>query len=628
MTTRDQIQGWSEWALLGLLVVGLSFSVLATGAARPQDLGIAQLILCAALVLWVASLWIAPPDRLFVAPACWGVIVFGLYAAAWYPSAEIEYVARREVTYVAYLATVFWIAALVLRKSEFTSLFTHLLVGIAVIVAGYGIYQFASGSDRVWHFIRPAQYAGRASGTFICPNHYAALLGMLFPLALGRAFLGRCHFATRLILGYAALVLLAGIAFSLSRGAWLASGFTLIFLFFQLVRRRAGRWLAVGLLIVVGAGVYMFVQRVPQVADRLSFDRSLNTANEMRTRLWMWQSAWAMWHEQPWIGVGPGHFDYRFPKYRVRLAQYRPGRAHNDFLNLLVDWGVVGAGIGLITLGLLAWHGFGGWKRLRRDGGDFKSSQSDRAGFLLGAAGGLLFAAIHSVVEFNLYVPATAGIAAALAGGMAAHTRFATSRYWLRLRIPVRFLTSVLALLIVALLASQSSRMRAEGHWLGLARALPTRPQQRLEPLIEARSIEPGNPDTLYEIGECHRLISWQGNSGWATSAREALSWYRRADLANPHSPYPPLRIGMCLDWLGTTDLGAPWFAEALRRDPLSYYVAALNGWHAFQVGNLEESQSWFERSLAIKIWPNPISDRYLRIVKRKRAELPEARQD
>jgi O-antigen ligase len=610
-------------ALCALLILGLGLSTVATGGARPQDLALAQWTLGVALTLWVISLWVAAPGRLFVAPVCWGVVVFGLYAAAWYPNAEIEYVARREVTYVAYLATVFWIAALVLRKSEFTSLFTHLLVALAVLVAGYGIYQFAAGSDRVWHFVRPAQYAGRASGTFICPNHFAAFLGMMFPLALGRAFLGRCHFATRLLLGYGAIVLLAGIAFSLSRGAWLASGLTLLFLLFQLVRRRAGRWLVLGLAVVIGSGTYLFVQRVPQVRERLSFDRSANTANEMRTRLWIWQSGWAMWRDQPWIGVGPGHFDYRFPQYRVRLAQFRPGRAHNDYLNLMADWGVLGAGIACATLGLLAWHGYTGWKRVRREGGDFSSSQSDRAGFVLGASGGLLFAVLHSVVEFNLYVPATAGVAAALAGGLAAHKRFATSRYWLRLGLPVRCLVSAFALAVVVLLAVQSLRMRDEGRSLELARALPTKPQQRLEHLLGAHAVEPGNPDTLYEIGECHRLVSWQGNAGWAEAAEEAMDWYQRADDANPHSPYPPLRIGMCFDWLGKTPLGAPWYAEALRRDPLSYYVAAIHGWHAFQLGELEQARSWFERSLEIKIWPNPISDRYLRIIRRKLAEAP-----
>ncbi len=625
MTARERLEYGIEWTLFVLLIAGLGFSVLATGAARPEDLAIAQIILGTALAVWVVSLWIAGPTRLFVAPACWGVLVFGLYAVAWYPHAEIEYVARHEVTYVAYLATVFWIAVLALRKSEFTNIFIHLLVTIAVLVAGYGIYQFATGSDRVWQFIRPVQYAGRGSGTFICPNHFAAFLGMTFPLALARAFLGRCHFATRLVLGYAALVLLAGITVSLSRGAWLATGVTLIFLLFQLVRRRSGRWLAVGLLIVVCSGVYLFVQRAPKVLERLSYEQSANTSNEMRTRLWMWESAWAMWQEQPWIGIGPGHFDSRFPNYRVRLAQYRPGRAHNDYLNLLVDWGVVGLSLGLVTLGLLAWHGYDGWRRVRREGGDFKSSQSDRAGFLLGAASGLLFAAVHSVVEFNLYVPATAGTAAALAGGLAAHTRFATSRYWFRLRLPMRVLVSIFGLLVVALLAVQSTRMRAEGRLLSEARALPTRPLERLEPLLEAQRIEPGNPDTLYEIGECYRLVSWQGNPGWADEAKDAMAWYRRADRANPHSPYPPLRIGMCLDWLGSTSLGAPWFDEALRRDPLSYYVSAMIGWHAMQEGDLDKAQSWFERSLSIKIWPNPISDRYLAIIKRKRAQTAAA---
>jgi hypothetical protein len=81
----------------------------------------------------------------------------------------------------------------------------------------------------------------------------------------------------------------------------------------------------------------------------------------------------------------------------------------------------------------------------------------------------------------------------------------------------------------------------------------------------------------------------------------------------------------MCLDWLGRTSLAEPFYAEALRRDPISYYVAAIHGWHAFQLGELEQAKSWFERSLEIKIWPNPISDRYLRIIRRKMAESPTA---
>lgn len=627
MKLRERVEGGAAWVLLTLLLAGLGFNVLATGGVRPEDLALAQFLLGIAIGLWVVFLWIGRANRLFVAPAVWGVLLFLVYGAVWYLWADIEYVARRELTYVTYLGGVFWIASLSLRNADCTRWFIHLLAVLAVLVAGYGIYQFATGSERVWTFIRPAQYAGRGSGTFICPNHYAAFLGMVFPLVLSRAFLGRCHIATRLLLGYAGVILLTGMALSLSRGAWIAGGATLLFLSFYLLRMRRGRWLAVGLLVVVCAGSYLFAQRVPQVVERLSIQRSTNAPHEMRTRLWIWQSGWAMWREQPWFGVGPGHFDHRFPEYRVRLAHHRPGRAHNDYLNVLADWGVMGAAILTLTLAILAWHGLKGWHLTRREGARTGSNQSDRASFLLGATGGLFFAAIHSVVEFNLYVAGTAGVAAALAGGLAAQARYTSGRGWLPLRWPTRVVISGLAILVVLLLTVQSGRMRAEGQWLSRARALPNQPQQRLEVLMEAHAVEPGNPDTLYEIGECHRLVSWQGDAGWEAAAMEAMEWYRRADGINPYSPYPAVHIGMCLDWLGHHELAECWFAEALSRDPLNYRVNALYGWHAFQRDDLAEAKSWFERSLAIKVWPNPIAERYLRIVRRMLAERPAAQE-
>ena len=78
-----------------------------------------------------------------------------------------------------------------------------------------------------------------------------------------------------------------------------------------------------------------------------------------------------------------------------------------------------------------------------------------------------------------------------------------------------------------------------------------------------------------------------------------------------------------CLDWLGQTSEAARWYEEALRRDPLNYYVAAIRGWHAVQVGQWQEARDWFQRSLEIKIWPNPIARRYLRIAERKLKETP-----
>ena len=75
----------------------------------------------------------------------------------------------------------------------------------------------------------------------------------------------------------------------------------------------------------------------------------------------MWSAAVQMWRDHFWWGVGPAHYDYRFREYRPETMQSRPGRAHNDYLNLLADWGTVG---GVIVLGR---HGCF-WRRIVENG--------------------------------------------------------------------------------------------------------------------------------------------------------------------------------------------------------------------------------------------------------------------
>ena len=65
-----------------------------------------------------------------------------------------------------------------------------------------------------------------------------------------------------------------------------------------------------------------------------------------------------MWLDHFWWGAGPAHYDYLFREYRPESVQLRPDRAHNDYLNLLADWGTAGgaivlAGMAIFVAGLV-----------------------------------------------------------------------------------------------------------------------------------------------------------------------------------------------------------------------------------------------------------------------------------
>src|ERR1017187_10383959 len=74
----------------------------------------------------------------------------------------------------------------------------------------------------------------------------------------------------------------------------------------------------------------------------------------LAVRLDIWTAAEQMWRDHFWWGVGPAHYNYRFREYRPESVQMSPDRAHNDYLNLLADWGAAGGIIvlaGMVTFG-------------------------------------------------------------------------------------------------------------------------------------------------------------------------------------------------------------------------------------------------------------------------------------
>jgi len=121
----------------------------------------------------------------------------------------------------------------------------------------------------------------------------------------------------------------------------------------------------------------------------------------------LWRSAALMWRDHFWFGVGPGHFDHRFREYRPEAVQRRPDRAHNEYLNTLADWGVVGALIICCLAGRARARGCPGVGDMSALGDGIQSNLSNKFAFVLGASLGLLALLVHSVVDYNITSPLT-----------------------------------------------------------------------------------------------------------------------------------------------------------------------------------------------------------------------------
>jgi O-antigen ligase len=627
---REVLDRWCERGILGFILSILVFGPLAYGADDTVPFLIIQGLTAVVLVLWIARLWLNPRPRFLWPPVCWAVLAFSLYAIVRYFTADIEYVARQELIRVLVYAFLFFAIVNNLHRQEFAPIAVLVLVFLAMAISGYAIFQYLTNSDRVLFAVK--QYPHRGSGTYINPNHLGGFLEMLVFLGLAFTLSSRLGHVAKILVGYATLVMLAGIAVTLSRGSWIATILALILFFIILSSQRGHRLAAVlALFLIVSGAAYLisksdfFHQRARQMVNnegQIDDDARFN----------IWNSAFHMWREHPWWGVGPAHFDHRFRAFRPDTIQLQPDRAHNDFLNTLADWGIVGAGLVTSAFLLLGLGIAKTWRAVRvtqRDIGEKK--RSNKFAFVLGASIGLVAILVHSIFDFNMHIPANAIVAVTLMALLSSHLRFATDQYWITARPWLKCIATILLLGGIVYLAQQDGRRASEYVWLDRAeQASPYSPKQ-VKFLAKAFAVEPKNPETAFRIGEAWRNQSKEGGMRYEGQGMEgityqdlaarAMQWFERGSRLDPWNAYNFANYGWCLDWLGKQTESAPYFDKASQLDPNGYYTLAMIGMHYFEIGNLAASKPWFERSLRLQWNDNPISKTYLQLANQRLME-------
>ncbi len=620
---REKLDRWCEWSILGLVLGILVFGPLAMGAVDTPEFLVIQGLTVAVMLVWALRLWIRPKPKLLWPPLAWVVLAFAACAIGRYLTADIEYVARLEMIQVLMYAFLFFAIVNNLYRQASVQIISFTLIFLAMGISCYAVCQFLTHSNHVWNYVSP--YLGRASGTYISPNNFAGFLEMLLPLATACVLVGRMKPVVRILLGYSALVMLAGMVVTFSRGGWAAVVVALLVLLGTLIFHRNHRLPAFLLLFVLAAGGTVFVTNY--LSKTLSYMRRVGTpgdngALDFTVRRDIWMAAEQMWRDHFWWGVGPAHYNYRFREYRPESVQMSPDRVHNDYLNLVADWGVAG---GIIVLAGMVTFGAGLWKTLkyvRPSENDFGRGLSNRFAFVLGASAGLFALAVHSMVDFNLHIPANAILGVTLLSLLSSNLRFTTDRHWLRARLPVKMLATLALVSGVAYLTCQGWRRGQEAVWLARAEQAPNFSTRKAAALNMAFEFEPMNFETAYNIGECFRTQSFDGGQNYKDLAKTAMQWYARGMKLNPHDGYNYLRYGMCLDWLEKPDEAGPYFNRADALDPNGYYTEANIGWHYVQAGDYAAARSWLERSLRL-CWQqqNGAAASYLGIAERKLIE-------
>jgi O-antigen ligase len=239
---------------------------------------------------------------------------------------------------------------------------------LAAVVVGAGV---AATSAIAAPPAEETMFSGRATGTVGDPNELAA--GLVVGLAIATAFAVNRHIAAPLrgLSAFAGALCLAGILVSLSRGGLLGLAGAL-----AVGVVMGGRWrlrvLAVcGVLAALAVGYFAFVASLP------AKERVLNvTSGGGSGRLDLWTVGLRMIEAHPVRGVGSGQFATSSVHYLLRpgviergdLILSTPKVAHNTYLNVVAELGIVG---GLLFGAILVFCTacmVGAVRRFRRDG--------------------------------------------------------------------------------------------------------------------------------------------------------------------------------------------------------------------------------------------------------------------
>jgi O-antigen ligase len=618
---REQIDKWCERGILGLVLTILVFGPVALGGVLTWHFLVLQSLTAAAVALWAVRLWFARKPVLLWPPICWAVVAFAGYAVARYLQTENEYLARLELIRIITYALLFVVVLNNLHGQETTHVIALTLVFAGTLIAAYAIYQFATSSGMVLG--RASLYRGRAGGTFYNPNNLAELLELLVPLGLCYVLAGRLSHVAKILVGYASVVMLAGVGVTVSRGGIAAVSVILVVLCMVLLFQRNYRIQAVVLMaVVIGMGVAV----APKIATVKSRFEDLTPADHRADdmRVSIWRAAVRMWEDHLWLGVGPGQFDNRFPEYRPYDVQPHPEWAHNDYLNTLADYGVAGSAL-VAAAWILLYRGVAKtWKHVRATPDDFARKKSSRFAFMLGTALGLMGILIHSIVEFPLHTPGVAVVVVTLMALLSSQWRFATESFWVNVGGIRKWAVTIVLAAGIGYLGWSGWRGGRECLHLVRASRCPSYSNARIAELKLAWTVDPANSATTYAIAECYRVKSWNGSEHYVDFAKQAMEWFKSGMKLNPWDPFNWLEYGMCLDWIGpdeTKEDPEPYYRRAIELDPNGHSTAAYVGWHYAQSGDYAAARTWFERSLWLQPKDNEFPMNYLPIVEQRMLE-------
>jgi O-antigen ligase/tetratricopeptide (TPR) repeat protein len=622
--------------------------------------------LCALAVLMVPLRRLKPTPRLLPISAA---ILLAAYVLIRTWTSPVEYLARSDrfmvlAALIVYLTTAFCLPT---PKHRLSVIWTLLAVTAVQIV--FGFIQFQRGDQFMLLSLLPDEfpipqifrpdYGWRASGFYGCPNYLAGLIEVMLMIAIALAILGRWRPFPRMVISYCAVMFLAGLAITGSRGGYLSAVAGLLvflaLLLWIMKKLRPRKFLLTLSSALILAGLAVGAAVLVMSENSFIRNRLSNLIETQNMRRFMWAASLEQFKISPVFGTGSGTYLYYGRQFRDPSVQNDPIHVHCDYLELLSEYGIVGAGFGavfLIAHAASASAGIAGIvrRRLRPANRVF----SNELAILIGSGAAIGTLISHSVVDFNGHIPANALLYAFLFGILANPSSdpevAATERP--RVAMAARFGIPALGVMLFALVAP---RLQGEYHaewarvhlrsseFMDLASGIHRRISWGLGALPvgvpgpinleeqdwalrykrnelmdgvtsharQGLDDEPANPNLYYYLGEAKHFLAMTDADANRRPLTESDKSRRRELLLEAVEAYAGgiklypnefpilIKLGRALDNLGEFAAAEVALAKAIRIDPNQALPYAYFGYHLWVQGKLTRAEAYYRKALS-----------------------------
>ncbi len=412
-----------------ILCMTLVLSTLAYGTVHYWSLAIFEIGACIVTLLWAVDAWRSRTFRisqnLLQVPLI-GLLLLGLIqllpfgsnveaGGALLSSAASSlsidpYSTRLALVQIVALLIYFAAALAFVDSPKRLGLIVRTVTIFGFLLAFLGIIQYFTSPGKIYWVKELPQ--SLPFGPFYNRHHFAAYMELAMSVPLGLLFSGAIERDKRPL--YIFAVILMGIALIMtgSRGAMISVVAEVIFLVaFMGFRRekeaevkaeKSGRvraalmhvGLALALVLVLVGGAVLFggEEALSRMVGTVSMD------DPTTGRAHFWGVTLDIIRNHPVMGSGLGSYGVAFTQYDTRGGAFRLEQAHNDYLQVISDAGIIGAVLAIFFIVTLFRMGFA-----RRETDDLF-----RRGVATGALAGCFAALVHSFFDFTLHTTANA----------------------------------------------------------------------------------------------------------------------------------------------------------------------------------------------------------------------------